>query len=56
MSEHLQVTTVTRNGRISLGKRAMWILGVEEGQRVQLFEKNGMVYMCKVPVPEIAVA
>jgi bifunctional DNA-binding transcriptional regulator/antitoxin component of YhaV-PrlF toxin-antitoxin module len=56
MSEHLQVTTVTRNGRISLGKRAMKVLGIEEGQQVQLFEQNGVVYIGKVSIPDVVEA
>ena len=51
MPEQLQVTVVTRNGRISLGKKAMRALGVEEGQRLQIVKDEYGVRLAPVPIP-----
>lgn len=37
----LQITKITRNGRISLGERAMERLGATEGDYLQIFEDDG---------------
>ncbi|QLH74970.1 MAG: AbrB/MazE/SpoVT family DNA-binding domain-containing protein [Methanomassiliicoccales archaeon] len=51
MPQVLQVTKITKNGRISLG-RAMSALDVEEGDLVQLYDDgNGKVCMAKLKAP-----
>ena len=37
----LQITKITRNGRVSLGEKAMRQLNVSEGDHIQIFEDEG---------------
>ncbi len=48
----LQITKITRNGRISLGEKAMKDLEVVEGDHLQIFrDKGGRVCLAKVTPP-----
>lgn len=54
MSNPIQVTKITRNGRISLGK-AMAAMDVEEGDVVQIYKDgSGKVRLAKVEAPGVA--
>jgi hypothetical protein len=54
MPNPIQVTKITRNGRISLGK-AMAALNVEEGDIVQIFSDSaGTIRLAKVQAPGVA--
>ena len=37
----LQITKITRNGRVSLGEKAMKMLDATEGDHLQIFEDEG---------------
>jgi hypothetical protein len=47
----LTTSKVALNGRIYLGHEAMSLLGVRDGDFVQLVEKQGLVYIAKVVPP-----
>lgn len=53
MSELLQATKITRNGRISLGQDVMDRIGANVGDHVKLFEQGGFVWLVKDEAPGV---
>lgn len=55
MSQVLQATKITRNGRISLGQEVMDRMGAKVGDHVKIFEQVGFVWLIKEDVPEVPI-
>jgi len=54
MSTQLQVTKVTKGGRIYLGAKAAEALGVQDGDTIQIIKDRKVVFIAKVAAPAIA--
>lgn len=56
MPEQLQVTTVTKGGRIYLGEKAAKVLKVRDGDKIQIVEDHNLIFILKIQAPTIAKA